>query len=86
MRTMSPRCNAGLQHTQVPPFSAPTSRIAKSTRESRRCRRRSNCEVLASLAVQTQRGSEQSNATIDDAFVALVSLVLHRRGLNQETT
>lgn len=30
--------------------------------------------------------SEQSNATIDDAFVALVSLVLHRRGLNQETT
>jgi hypothetical protein len=37
-------------------------------------------------ARKSRCSNSQSNATIDDAFVALVSLVLHRRGLNQETT
>ena len=84
MRTMSPRCNAGLQHTQVPPFSAPTSHRKKHKGKSAL----SSAFKLRSARklVSLFKESEQSNATIDDAFVALVSLVLHRRGLNQETT
>lgn len=81
MRTMSPRCNAGLQHTQVPPFSAPTSHRKKHKGKSAL----SSAFKLRS-ARKSRCSNSQSNATIDDAFVALVSLVLHRRGLNQETT
>ena len=61
MRTVSPRCDAGLQHTQVPPSSAPARYIAKSARQSRRRRRvqtrRSACKFKRRRCLQVQKAS-----------------------------
>jgi hypothetical protein len=61
VRTVSPRCDAGLQHTQVPPSSAPARCIAKSARQSRRRRRvqtrRSACKFKRRRCLQVQKAS-----------------------------
>jgi hypothetical protein len=64
VRTVSPRCDAGLQHTQVPPSSAPA-----------RCKRRRCLQVQkasAHLSVGGVHACPESSAL--GAVVALVNL------------
>lgn len=79
MRTVSPRCDAGLQHTQVPPSSAPARCIAKSARQSSAPSSRSNSKkclqvqkASAHLSVGGVHACPESSAL--GAVVALVNL------------